>query len=51
MNPLKVGLTIIDVRLSHVVTLLSLPSLAVWLAVDTADLPRTPVLLCRLFFR
>jgi len=31
-------------------TLLPLPSLVAWLAVDTAVLPRTPVPLCGLFF-
>jgi len=37
-------------RLSRVMTLLPLPSLVVWLAVDTAELPRTPVPLYGLFF-
>jgi len=36
--------------LSCIVTLLPLPSLVIWLAVDTAELPRTPVPLCGLFF-
>jgi len=31
-------------------TLLSLPSLVVWLAVNTAELPRTPMPMCGLFF-
>jgi len=37
-------------RSFRVVTLLPLPSLVVWLAVDTAELPRTPVTSCGLFF-
>jgi len=36
--------------LSHTVTLLSLHSLVVWLTIDTADLPRTSMLLCKLYF-
>jgi len=38
------------VRSSRVVTLLPLSSLVVWLAVDTAELPRTPVTSCGLEF-
>jgi len=38
------------VRLSRVVTLLPLPSLVVWLAIDTVELPSTPVTSCGLFF-
>ena len=37
-------------RLSRVVTLLPLSSLVVWLAVDIAKLPRTPVTSCGLKF-
>ena len=33
-------------RSSRAVILLPLPSLVAWLAVDTAELPRTPVPLC-----
>jgi len=40
----------VPLHLSCVVTLLPLPSLVIWLAVDTAELPRTPMLLCGLFF-
>jgi len=37
-------------RSSRAMTLLLLPSLVVWLTVDIAELPRTPMLLCGLFF-
>jgi len=35
---------------SHTVTLLPLPSLVAWLAIDIAELPRTPMPLYRLYF-
>ena len=40
----------VPLHLSCVVTLLPLPSLVIWLAVNTAELPRTPMPLCGFFF-
>ena len=37
-------------HLSHTMTLLPLPSLVVWLTINIAELPRTPVPSCKLYF-
>ena len=53
MNLLEVSLIILG-SLRHVFVsycdTTALPSLVVWLAINTAELPKTPMLLCGLFF-